>query len=255
MGYVYVGRIKLAVVYAVGVVGLVAAAGWLGLVFEPIALYGLAVVALCLSLFVVIHCAVIAARNENAEFRPYNVWWFYLLWMVGSWCVVEGGIWSRSVLFGYEPFSVPSASMAPTVDRGDYIMTDTWYYDHSDPMFGDLVVFTVPGGSGTKYVKRVIGLPGDQIEIRDDVLVRNGQEISEPYIQVTSRSAGAGSNFGPETVPSASFFVLGDNRHNSRDSRYIGAIDRSLLHGRVIHRWFAFNESIRWDRFPERFEN
>ncbi|MDJ0760985.1 MAG: signal peptidase I [Woeseiaceae bacterium] len=255
LGYVYVGRIELALFLIAGIVGVIAVAGWSGLVFQPVALYSLAVAALCVALFVMIHCGLIAARTRTAEARPYNAWWFYLLWVVGSWFVSEGIIWGRPVLFGFEPFNLPSASMAPTLQKGDLIMTDTWYYGETDPAYGDLVVFDVPGNAGTKYVKRVIGLPGDRVEIKDDVLVRNGQEIVEPYIQLTYQSAGLASNFGPVTVPKASYFMLGDNRHMTRDSRYIGPIDRSLLHGRVVHRWFAFDGSILWDRFPERLDN
>ncbi len=254
LGYVYVGRIRLAIIFVVGIVGLIALAGWSRLVFYPIALYGLAVVAACVGLFVIIHCGLIAARNRTADARSYNVWWFYVLWVVASWVVSEGIIWSRPVLFGFEPFNVPSVSMAPTLQKGDYIMADTWYYDEAAPAYGDLAVFNVPGDGGIKYVKRVVGLPGDEIEIRNDVLIRNGQEIDEPYVQLAYPSSGRLSNFGPITVPSASYFMLGDNRHLARDSRYIGPIDHSLLHARVVHRWFAFDESILWDRFPERLE-
>ncbi len=254
LGYVYVGRIRLAFAFIAGIVGLIAVAGWSRLVFHPIALYGIAIAALCVTLFVAIHSGLIAARDRNAVARSYNRWWFYLLWIAASWMVSEAIIWSRPVLFGFEPFNVPSSSMAPTLRNGDYIMTDTWYYDQSKPVHGDLVVFDLPGGSGVKYVKRIVGLPGDEIEIRNDVLFRNGQAIEEPYIQLAGVSVERFSNFGPVSIPDASYFVLGDNRHLARDSRYIGNIDHSLLHGRVVHRWFAFDESILWDRFPETLE-
>ncbi|MDJ0794853.1 MAG: signal peptidase I [Woeseiaceae bacterium] len=254
LGYVYVGRIKLALFLVVGIVGLVALAGWSRLVFHPIGLYGLVFVAACIGLFVMIHCGLIAARNRTADARSYNVWWFYLLWVVASWLVSDVITWSRPVLFGFEPFNIPAVSMAPTLQKGDYIMADTWYYDQTDPAYGDLAVFNVPGGAGIKYVKRVIGLPGDQIEIRNDVLIRNGQDIDEPYVQLANPQSERISNFGPVTVPSGNYFMLGDNRHMSKDSRYIGPIDQSLLHGRVVHRWFAFDGLILWDRFPEKLE-
>lgn len=254
LGYVYVGRIKLAFAFIAATIVFIAVVGWSGLVFNPIALYGFAAIAICASLAVIIHCTVIAVRNQEVKPRPYNVWWFYLVWIAGSYLLSNGIIWSRSVLFGFEPFTLPSSSMVPTLNQGDYIMTNTWYYDQAEPKYGDLVVFNVSGSPGTRFIKRIIGLPGDQIEIRDDVLVRNGQVITEPYIQLTDQPSGLSSNYGPETVPNTSIFVLGDNRHRSRDSRYIGPIDKSMLHGRVIHRWFAFDESIQWDQFPQRLD-
>ncbi len=251
LGYVYVGRIQLAFAYIGIIVGLIAVAGWSRFVFHPSALYVFAAIAACVTLFVLIHCWLIAARNRTAVAHSYNRWWFYVLWLVISWFVSQGIILSRPVVFGFEPFSIPSNSMAPVLQGGDYVMTDTWYFDHANPQYGDFVVFRVPGNVGVKYVKRVVGLPGDRIEIRNDVLIRNGQTIDEPFIQLTPQGPSSSRNFGPVTTPSDSYFVLGDNRHRSRDSRYIGPIDGSLLHGRVVHRWFAYRGEVLWDRFPE----
>jgi len=253
LGYVYVGRIQLALAFIVSIVGLTALAGWSRLVFHPYALYALAALAVGAGLFVMIHSGLIAARNRTIVARPYNRWWFYLLWIFASWIVSQGIISMRPVVFGFEPFSIPSSSMAPALQQGDYVMADTWYFDHSDPKFGDLIVFRVPGDVDVKYLKRVVGLPGDNIEIRHDVLFRNGLAVNEPYIQLTAKGPENSRNFGPVTTPDGSYFVLGDNRHRAKDSRYIGAIERSLLHGRVTHRWFAYREGILWDRFPEQF--
>ena len=252
LGYVYIGRIRFAFALIAGIIGLLAVAGWSRLVFEPLGVYGLAIVAAGIALFVMIHCGLIAARNRSAVAHAYNRWWIYALWVVASFFFSEGIIWSRPVLFGFEPFRVPSSSMAPTIQRGDFIMTDTWYFDRADPKHGDLAAFDVPGDVGVKYLMRVVGLPGDRIEIRNDVLIRNGAVIDEPYVRLAGGGGGGLSNFGPVIVPDGSYFVLGDNRHNARDSRFIGPVGRRLLHGRVVHRWFAYDESIRWDRFPQR---
>lgn len=254
LGYVYVGRIKLAIALVVCVVGLVAIAGWSRLVFYPLALYILAGLMAVAGLLVVAHTVLIARRDRATVVRRYNRWWFYLLWVVASWVVSELVISSRPVLFGFEPLQVPASSMAPLVERGDYVMADTWYFDHASPQYGDLIVFRVPNNIEIKYLKRIIGLPGDSIEIREDVLIRNGQVVNEPYFRLTDQGSERGRNFGPVTTPPGSYFVLGDNRHRSKDSRYLGPIDQGLLHGLVVHRWFAFHDSVRWERFPERFD-
>ena len=250
LGYVYVGRIRLAFVFILALVGVVAVAGWSRLVLYPHGFYAVAVVASVMGLLVIVHTALIAHRERKIAARRYNRWWFYLLWIVASWLLSRGILEARPVFFGFEPFSVPSSSMAPTIQQGDYVMADTWRYDGSDPQFGDLVVFRAPGNVDVKYLDRVVGLPGDQIELRDDVLYRNGLIVNEPYIQISSGGMGRDRDYGPVTIPDDSYFVLGDNRHRSRDSRYLGPIDSELLHGRIEYRWFAFNKGIRWDRFP-----
>ena len=157
---------------------------------------------------------------------------------------------NRAFLFGFEPFRIPAGSMAPTLQKNDLIMADTWYFNRATPAIGDLVIYAVPDNPGTKYLKRVVGLPGDTLEIREDVLIRNGKPVAEVYIQLTGSSGGKLSSFGPVDVPNDHYFVLGDNRHNSRDSRFVGPIPKDLLHGCVAYRWFAQNDGIRWSRFP-----
>ena len=255
LGYVYVGRMRLAFVYFGALLGVFAVAGWTRLVLHPVAVYALAVVALSITLFVLIHCAMLAISNRSAAAKTYNRGWVYVVWIIASMVLAEVMLQSRASIFGYEPFHVPATSMAPTIKQGDFLMTDTWRYDRSAPDIGELVVFGLPTDPRIKYVKRVVGLPGDSIEIRDDILYRNGEAIDEPYILVSPGGSTGMSNFGPVVTPDDHFFMLGDNRHRSRDSRFIGAISRSLLHGRVEHRWFAYNDGILWDRFPERLVN
>ena len=252
LGYVYVGRIRLAFVLYAAIFAWFAVAGWTRLVFVPAAVYPLAAVGLSISLFAIAHAAVIAKRNRSMPARSYNRGWVYILWIIASFVMAEVTLQSRAVLMGFEPFRVPAISMAPTIDEGDFVMTDTWRYDQADPAIGEFVVFGLPGNPRVKYLKRVVGLPGDSIEIRDDVLYRNGQAIDEPYIRVPTGVPSQLSNFAPVTTPDDHFFMLGDNRHRSRDSRFMGAISRDLLHGRVEHRWFAYRDGIMWDRFPER---
>jgi len=255
LGYVYVGRIELAFAFVATLIGITAIAGWSRLIFHPLGLYALAAVTTLATVFVVTHSGLIAARNRTAIARPYTRWWFYILWIVLSLFLSQWLLSSRSVLFGFEPFRIPSSSMAPAVQKGDFVMADTWYFDRTDPQYGDLIVFRVPGDTDVKFLKRIVGLPGDKIEIRDDVLIRNGQPINEPYIQLTDQGPERSRNFEPAIMSDENYFVLGDNRHRAKDSRYIGPIDQSLLHGRVVHRWFAYRDSVLWDRFPEMLDN
>jgi signal peptidase I len=168
---------------------------------------------------------------------------------------------------------VPTGSMNPTILEGDLIYVDKIAYDlrfpltlhrlakWSDPARGDIVVCFSPD-DGTRLVKRVIGLPGDTVEMKDNTLFLNGEPVSytkaDPsYATSLSRelrkscvlatedldgsahavmsipSILAMRNFGPVTVPPASYFVMGDNRDRSRDSRYFGFVDREQIVGKA----------------------
>ena len=252
LGYVYLGRLSLAIVLLIASLGAVAVAGWSGLVFEPERIYALAALAVGVVVATAIHAAVLARRSPELPAKSYNRWWFYVLWVAAWWFLPDLVLQYRAPLLGFEPFRVPSSSMAPVIERGDFIMADTGYFSQHAPARGQLAVFRRPGNEDVLYIKRIVGLPGDIIEIRDNVLFRNGEAVDEPYIKLAY--PGRREDFAPFATPQGSYFLMGDNRHNSLDSRMMGAIPAALLHGRVEHRWFAFEPGtgIRWERFPER---
>jgi signal peptidase I len=132
-----------------------------------------------------------------------------------------------------EPFRIPSASMAPTIQAGDHVLADKRAYDDALPARGDLAVFHAPTPSRDVTLKRVIALPGDRVAIEDGVLVLNGRRVREPY---ADPSAIDSEFFGPVTVRPGTVFVLGDNRADSIDSRDFGAVPADRLIGRVAAR-------------------
>ena len=232
------------------VFGTIAIAGWTRLIIEPAGLYIAYLLALVFWLVSIIHPTIVAYKLDELAAKSFNRGWVYVLWIVSVGLIGSYIAENRAFLFGFEPFRIPASSMAPTIQSNDLIMADTWYFKRATPLIDDLVIYDMPDNPGTKHLKRVVGLPGDTIEIRDDVLIRNGQPVTEDYIQIAGSPGGTLSNFGPVDVPSDHYFVLGDNRHNSRDSRFVGPIHNDLLHGRVEYRWFAHNDGISWSRFP-----
>jgi signal peptidase I len=120
---------------------------------------------------------------------------------------------------------------------GDYFMADKSIFEHSAPRRNDLVIFLYPGDTTVKYVSRCIGLPGDTIEIHDKKVLINGTPTTEPntvkFIENTilPRRNGRNSrdNFGPFVIPSEHYFVMGDNRDNSSDSRFWGPVPREFI--------------------------
>ena len=156
--------------------------------------------------------------------------------------------------FGFELVRVDGESMDNTLANGeimfvtkyDYASTwlsFPWQDDESkekatrittggNPQRFDVVICRYPGRGDTNFVKRVVGLPGDTIEIRDGYLYINGDRYEEPYISDEYRS-GRLNTFGPYTVPEGEYFVMGDHRNNSNDSRSQGTISRDMIIGHV----------------------
>ena len=186
-----------------------------------------------------------------------------------------------------EPFRIPSGSMLPTLHIGDFILVNKYSYgirlpvvnkkviDIGEPQRGDVVVFRYPKDEETNFIKRLIGLPGDRIEYRQKRLTINGKEVDvqemgefsgleagEPGLladMLEENLAGrnhkilwdeGGNNAVFEfTVPEGQFFVMGDNRDHSNDSRYWGFVEDRLLVGKAFFIWFNYNKgSINWSR-------
>lgn len=110
---------------------------------------------------------------------------------------------------------VPSGSMENTIMIGDKVITFRLSYLISDPKRGDVIVFPYPDDEEVDYIKRIIGLPGETIEGKDGTVYIDGKPLMEPYVKEK-----ISHDFGPYIVPKDSYFMMGDNRNNSEDSRY-----------------------------------
>jgi signal peptidase I len=160
-------------------------------------------------------------------------------------------VFSRAFVF--QQSKIPSGSMRDTLLEGDYIMVNRFIYAPTDfgwerailPLRelrrGDVVVFKQPQEPETDYIKRLIGLPGDVVEVRSGYVWVNGEKLEEPYVQDAYRRHGT-VNYGPITVRQDSYFVLGDHRDQSYDSREWGQVPRDLVKGRALLIWYSFPE-------------
>lgn len=145
--------------------------------------------------------------------------------------------------FVFQQSEIPSGSMEDTVLPGDYILVNrmlyaptSWDWERRllplrDVARGDLVVFMHPLEPERDYIKRVIGLPGDVLEMQAGVVRRNGRPLDEPYVNPLYR---ARQSFAPVRVPDGEYFMLGDHRNNSADSREWGTVPRALIKGRAF---------------------
>lgn len=152
----------------------------------------------------------------------------------------------RARLFGVVPYHIPSHSMAPTLVRGDYILANTSVYSDQAPKVGDIVVFRYPKDPEVSYVKRVVGTPGDRVRITAGHLYVNDREIEQPYIDPRNNRDPASINLAERVIPQGRFFVMGDNRDHSNDSRYWGDLPAENVIGRVRFIWFSENDGRSW---------
>ncbi len=222
----------------------------------------------------------------NKAEKPVWREWLESLLMIAALAIVI-----RSFIIA--PFKIPSSSMIPTLEIGDYLFVLRYPYGFRIPMTdiqlmsrpasrGDVVVFVYPDDKSKDYIKRIIGLPGDRIVYKDNRLSVNGVEM--PLKQEGKRgyfmadgTLDVSMQFeedlngvkhkvlrkkysirdGVWVVPEGHYFVLGDNRNNSRDSRFWGFVPQSYLIGRAAVVWWSWDSmkgSIRWDRLGHLIE-
>jgi signal peptidase I len=140
--------------------------------------------------------------------------------------------------FVVEPFYIPSPSMVPTLEIGDRVLVNKFVYRFSDPQRGDIIVFRSVAEGGVDLIKRVVGRPGDKVELRHGQVFLNGQRQNEPYVVNKPCVSGRPKtcSYGPVTVPEGHYFVMGDNRANSEDSRFIGPVPKKTIVGEAFLR-------------------
>jgi signal peptidase I len=205
--------------------------------------------------------AVLVARRSGKEYRlkPYSRWYVYLVVFA---IVVIVGETIKATLRSHivQAYRIPAASMTPTLIVGDYILTDKTVYKSRSPKRFDLVIYEFPEDRKKVFVHRVVGLPGEMIEIRGKRVFINGTELAEShaYFPVTTReSVVIPDSFGPFHIPLHSYFVLGDNRNSSYDSRYWGPVGGDKVHGLVSIIYFSWDSeksAVRWDRIGKLVE-
>ncbi|MEL7646133.1 MAG: signal peptidase I [Anaerolineaceae bacterium] len=130
---------------------------------------------------------------------------------------------------------VENISMKPTLQPGYLLVVNKLAYTLGEPKHGDIVVFDYNGAGQEDYIKRIIGLPGDQVVVENGIVSVNGHSLTEPYIAEMPRYSGSWS------VPENSYFVLGDNRNNSSDSHQWGYVSEEDLVGKAVFIYFPFN--------------
>lgn len=164
--------------------------------------------------------------------------------------------------FVVQAFKIPSGSMLQTLQIGDHILVNKFIYAFGDPKRGDIIVFKYPEDPERDFIKRVVGLPGETLEIKNQIVYINNKPIEEAYTcheqPVTEGEyAPVRDNFGPLEVPAHTYFTMGDNRDSSMDSRYWGPLDENMIRGKAFIVYWSIepasnNSSM---SLPSRFAN
>ena len=235
-----------------------------------------------------------ALQAVNRSGRPWVIFWEWLK----SFCIAIV-LFLVVRAFVVEAFKIPSGSMERTLLVGDFLLVNKLVYGAEVPLGrrrlppirqpnrGDVIVFQYPEDRTKNFVKRLMGIPGDTLEMRDGMLVRNGHALAESYVTHIDPDGDSGdakfrwqrdylvrtaearlgyhpsrNNWGPLIVPEGNYFVLGDNRDNSLDSRYWGFVPDSLVRGRPMFVYYSYAPDpeqslawitrIRWDRIGTR---
>ena len=178
--------------------------------------------------------------------------------------------------FVVQAFKIPTGSMENNLLIGDHLLVNKFVFAPAataleetllpiDPIArGDIIVFKYPEDPERDFIKRTIGLPGETIELRNKKVFINGTMLDEPYVQYLWTPSDEEGTFdfdvrmtyGPVTVPEGQYFMMGDNRDNSQDSRYWGFLPREYIKGKALFVYFSFGDepgsnllsSVRWNR-------
>ena len=273
--YLYVGRPRRALAFAAALLALLIALrnGLGGLLAQPLPWLSLLALAIVVYLFSLIDALRIAWGGRDYRLKAWNRWWAYLLVAFASYLATEA--MANPVFGGFlavRAFSTPSASMTPTLQVGDLAVGDMRAYERAGPQPGDIVLFDRGGDGKEVWVKRVVAGPGDKVAIAKGVVVVNGAPArqdplgGEPpkraietlangrahVMDVDDKSLPALDEMAERVVPADAYFVLGDNRGNSLDSRFpqLGFVPRAHILGRMTFVYWSADQSRIGARLP-----
>jgi signal peptidase I len=163
--------------------------------------------------------------------------------------LIAVGLAMAVIIFLYQPVKVEGTSMAPLLSDHERIFINKFVYRFEAIHRGDVVVFWYPQDRTKSFIKRVVALPGETVEIRRGIVYINGKTLPEPYVPIQFADV---SNFGPVIVPEGYYFVLGDHRNSSNDSRVFGPVPDSFIYGKAV---FSYWPVSRFGAIPAAADN
>lgn len=261
LGQLYNGQLRKSAIYSIGLLTLPIGFNLLGLKPYFWAYAALIILLIVLRLAIAIEATVAAGRTKEYQLKNYNKWYIYLA-IVPIWYFAVYAGQSISETTRYKSFVVSSDAGNPNLIAGDYVLGDFDFYNSKQPEYGDLVVFSTNTGN---YVYRVVGLPYDTLNIENNLVKYKNKKSVATLVSTFTWKKFETEEF-TETlpngfkysiyrnktplyadkatikniiVPADTYFLLGDNRDNSVDSRYLGFIQRQQIQGKLLTLYFS----------------
>jgi len=239
-GFLYAGSWRLALLTFFCLFSLIILMGGSRFILNAKGLLSIFVVIVATYLLSTLATFFLARKAGRIRVNKGQYWIVYGLFIaISLWCAVALFA-HRTSFLGYSVYLLPSKSMAATLLPHDYIMVDTWLYQQEEPQKGDIVVFRYAPKPTALFIKRVIAVGGDSVKTDKGRVFVNGRVIQEPYVLTANNIKTMRKPSREWTVPKGHYFVLGDNRDSSNDSRYWGFVKRDAIHGKAISIWFSY---------------
>ncbi len=232
LGFLYVGWLWLALAVPVAPFALLFLTRLSGLALLPWGMLACGALIVVAWVGGIVWCGFEARKAGETALAWYQRWYVYLGYYVSVSAFFSFGVDNALDWVGARVYRIQAASMSDTLQRGDYVVADSWaYLLGRKPKRGEIVIFTFPTYPDVRYAKRIIGLPGERVEVRGYRVYINDSRLDEPYINAQYNATGLAS--WKYVVPAGSYVVLGDNRDHSEDSRALGAVPAKDIFGRA----------------------
>lgn len=262
LGQLYNGQLRKSAICAIGLLSLIIGFDLLGLKQYFWAYTALIIILFALCVAISIEAAVTAGRTKEYQIKNYNKWYVYLV-IVLVWFIAVLTVERLLRTTRYKSFQVSTDSGNPNLIAGDYVLGDLGCYKTKEPEYGDLIVFSIPNGESQVF--RIVGMPNDTLNIENQLVkYKNKKSVAtfvsnltwndcdaEEFIETLPNGFkyriyrnkiphdSAIATIRNIIVPNDSYFVLGDNRDFSADSRFVGVIHKQQVHGKLLYIFFS----------------
>jgi signal peptidase I len=241
LGQLYNGQIIKGIIFLFSLILLPIIMFQIGLHYSYYGLIIILLIFMFFLLFIIGEAFFTAIKKKEFILKPYNKWYIYLLiiLLINSIVLIPSNFLTNKVL-GFNSYKLPTGSMEPTLFIGDYLIANLKYFKKNELQRGDLVIFKYPEDPAKDFIKRIIALEGEKIEIKSKQVYIDDIPFPEGYkVHFDNKVYPGRDNFGPVIVPSDHCFVLGDNRDKSIDSRHWGFLPLRNIKGKPLYIYWA----------------